>query len=134
MRYTATIHFDVHDENFDLADLLTDRKIDIQGFGLVGRTDEGELASEMQMGWGGVVDWAPDAKVRVVKATEEIGRRLQVDDDTASRLWEGMSDVYELMAARGLCAYPGGQQSVRVVPETLEFVRNRAAALPEDED
>jgi hypothetical protein len=45
-----------------------------------------------------------------------------------------MSDVYELMASHGLCAYPGGNQSVRVIPEALEFIRSRAAALREDED
>jgi hypothetical protein len=45
-----------------------------------------------------------------------------------------MSDVYELMAAIGLCAYPGGEQSVRVIPEALEFIRSRAAALPEGDD
>jgi hypothetical protein len=38
------------------------------------------------------------------------------------------------MATRGLCAYPGGEQSVRVIPEVLEFIRTRAAALPEVED
>jgi hypothetical protein len=134
MRYEATIHFEVNDENVALTDLLTDREIDIHGVGLIGRTDEGEVASEMQMGWAGVVDWTPDAKVRIVEATDEIGRRLEVDDETANRLWEGMSDVYELMAAKGLCAYPGGGQSMRVIPESLEFVRNRAAALPEEED
>jgi hypothetical protein len=61
------------------------------------------LASEMQMSWGGVVDWTPDAKVRIAEATDEISRRLEVDDETANRLWEGMSDVYELMAIKGLC-------------------------------
>ena len=50
------------------------------------------------MSWGGVVDWTPDAKVRIAEATDEISRRLEVDDETANRLWEGMSDVYELMA------------------------------------
>jgi hypothetical protein len=45
-----------------------------------------------------------------------------------------MSDVYEFMATRGLCAYPGGEQSVRVIPEVLEFIRSRSAALPEGED
>jgi hypothetical protein len=134
MRYEATIHFEVNDENVDLADLLSDRKIDIHGVGLIGRTDEGEVASETQMGWGGVVDWTPDAKVRIAEATDEISRRLEVDDETAIRLWEGMSDVYELMAANGLCAYPGGEQSVRVIPETLEFVRTRAAAPSEEDD
>jgi hypothetical protein len=134
VRYEATIHFEVNDENVDLTDLLTDRKIDIHGMGLIGRTEDGEVASEMQMGWGGVVDWTPDAKVRIAEATDEISRRLEVDDETANRLWEGMSDVYELMAIKGLCAYPGGEQSVRVIPETLEFARDRAAVLPEEND
>ena len=31
-------------------------------------------------------------------------------------------------------AYPGGDQSIRVIPEALEFIRSRAAALPEEED
>jgi hypothetical protein len=44
-----------------------------------------------------------------------------------------MSDVYEFMATRGLCACPGGEQSVRVIPEALEFIRSKAAALPEAE-
>jgi hypothetical protein len=134
MKYEATIHFELNDENVDLTDLLTDRKIDISGVGLIGRTDEGEVASEMQMMWGGVVDWRPEAKVRIAQATKEISRRLDVDEETGERLWEGMSDVYELMAAKGLCAYPGGEQSVRVIPEALEFIRTRAVALPEVKD
>jgi hypothetical protein len=44
-----------------------------------------------------------------------------------------MADVCEAMASEGLCAYPGGEQSVRVIPEALEFIRVRAEALP-DED
>ena len=86
------------------------------------------------MGWGGVVDWTPEAKLKIAQATEEIRRRLELDEETADRLWEGMSDVYEYMAVKGLCAYPGGEQSVRVIPEALEFIRSRAAALPEAED
>lgn len=133
MKYEATIQFEVKDENVDLTDLITDQKIDIHGVGLIGRTDAGEVAAEMQMMWGGVVDWRPEAKVKIAQATNEISRRLEVDEETANRLWEGMSDVYELMASNGLCAYPGGKQSVRVIPETLEFIQSRAAALPERE-
>jgi hypothetical protein len=132
MKYEATIHFELNDENVDLTDLLTDQKIDIHGVGLIGRTDEGEVASEMQMMWGGVVGWRPEVKVKIARAIKEISRRLEVDEETGERLWEAMSDVYELMAAKGLCAYPGGEGSVRVIPEALEFVRSRAAALPED--
>jgi hypothetical protein len=134
MKYEATIQFEVEDEKVDLADLITGRAIDIHGVGLVGRTDEGEVVSEMEMGWGGEVDWTPEAKVKIAQATQEISRGLDVDEATADRLWEGMSDVYEFMATRGLCAYPGGEQSVRVIPEALEFIRSRAAALPEEED
>jgi hypothetical protein len=139
MNYEATIQFEVKDENVDLTNLIkglitTGRKIDIHGFGLIGRTDEGEVASEMGMMWGGEVDWTPEAKVKIAQATKEISRRLEVDAETANRLWEGMSDVYELMAGRGLCAYPGGEQSVRVIPEALEFIRSRAATLPEGKD
>jgi hypothetical protein len=134
MKYEATIQFEVNDENVDLTDLITEQKIDIHGAGLIGRTDEGEVASEMQMMWGGVVDWTPEAKVKIAQATNEISRRLAVDEETTNRLWEGMSDIYELMAGHGLCAYPGGEQSLRVIPEALEFIRNRAAALPEGED
>jgi hypothetical protein len=39
----------------------------------------------------------------------------------------------EAKVREGLCAYPGGEQSVRVIPEALEFIRVRAEALP-DED
>jgi hypothetical protein len=134
MQYEATIQFEVKDENVDLADLITGQKLEIHGVGLIGRTDEGEVASEMQMMRGGVVDWTPEAKVKIAQATKEISRRLEVDEETANRLWEGMSDVYELMAGQGLCAYPGGEQSVRVIPEALEFIRSRAAALPQGED
>lgn len=134
MKYEATIHFEVKDETVDLADLIAGQKIDIHGVGLIGRTDEGEVVSGMQTGWVGVVDWTPEAKVKIAQATKEISRRLEVDEETANRLWEGMSDVYELMAGQGLCAYPGGEQSVRVIPEALEFVRSRAAARPEGED
>lgn len=134
MKYEATIQFEVKDEKVDLTDLMTGQAIDIHGVGLIGRTDEGQVVSEMQMGWGGAVDWTPEAKVRIAEATKEISRRLEVDEETADRLWEGMSDVYELMAGQGLCAYPGGQQSVRVIPEALELIRSRAADLPEGED
>ena len=58
MKYEATIHFEVNDEKVDLTDLITDQKIDIHGVGLIGRTDEGEVASEMQMMWGGMLDWS----------------------------------------------------------------------------
>jgi hypothetical protein len=61
----------------------------------------------MQMGWGGgVVDWAPEAKVKIAQATKEISRRLEADEETANRLWEGMSDVYELMARPRLVRLP----------------------------
>jgi hypothetical protein len=133
MNYEATIHFEVKDHNVDLTDLVTGEKIDIHGVRLIGRTDEGEVASETQMMWGGGVDWTPEAKVKIAQATKEISRRLEVDEETADRLWEGMSDVYELMAGQGLCAYPGGEQSVRVIPEALEFIRSRGAAQPEGE-
>jgi hypothetical protein len=83
---------------------------------------------------GGVVDSTPEAKVKIAQATKEISRRLEVDEETANRLCEGMSDVYELMAGQGLSTHPGGEQSVRVIPEALEFIRSRAAALPEGED
>jgi hypothetical protein len=134
MQYEATIHFEVKDENVKLTRLIAERKIDIHGLGLIGRTDDGEVASEMDMGWGGTVDWTPDAKVRIARATTDISRRLDVDEETANRLWEAMSDVYELMASQGVCAYPGGEQSVRAIPEALEFIRTRSDALPEAED
>lgn len=76
MKYEATVHFEVKEEKVDLTDLVADQKIDIHGVGLVGRTDEGEVASEMQMMWGGAVDWTPEAKVKIAQATKEIGRRL----------------------------------------------------------
>ena len=133
MQYEATIHFELKDEKVDLTRLITDRKIDIHGLGLIGRADDGE-ESGMQMGWGGTVDWTPEAKVKIAQATTEISRRLEVDEETADRLWEAMSDVYELMASQDLCAYPGGEQSVRVIPDALEFIRGTASALPEAED
>jgi hypothetical protein len=84
----------------------------------------------MDMGWGGTVDWTPEAKVRIAQATTDISRRLEVDEETADRLWEAMSDVYELMASQGLSAYPGGEQSVRGIPEALEFIRCRSTRCP----
>jgi hypothetical protein len=134
MKYEATIHFEVKDEDVNLTRLITDQQIDIHGLGLIGRTDDGEVASEMDMGWLGTVDWTPEAKVRIARATKQITRRLEVDEETANRLWEAMSDLYEVMAGQGLCAYPGGEQSVRIIPETLEFIRSRADAMPEAED
>jgi hypothetical protein len=89
MKYEATIHFEVDDENVDLTDLITEQKIDIHGVGLIGRTDEGEVASEMQMMWGGVVDWRPEAKVKIAQATKEISRRLEVDEETATACGKG---------------------------------------------
>ncbi len=131
MQYEATIHFEVNDENVNLTRLMTDQKIDIHGLGLIGRTDDGELVSEMGMGRVGTVDWTPEAKLRIAQATTDISRRLAVDEETADRLWEAMSDVYEIMASQGLCAHPGGEQSVRGIPETLEFIRSRSDAPPE---
>ncbi len=132
MKYEASIHFEVKDGSIDLARLIADQKIGIHGFGLIGRTWDGEVVS--QIGSAGTVDWAPEAEVRIARATKEISRRLEVDEETADRLWEAMSDVYELMAGQGLCGYPGGEQSVRVIPEALEFIRNRSDAMPEAED
>jgi hypothetical protein len=120
--------FEVKDGSIKLTRLIRDQKIVIHGFGLIGRTWDGQRGSV------GTVDWAPEAKVRIARATKEISRRLEVDKETADRLWEAMSDVYEVMAGQGLCAYPGGEQSVRVIPEALEFIRNRADAMPEAED
>jgi hypothetical protein len=134
MQYEATIHFEIKDENVNLTRLIADQRIGIHGLGLIGRTADGEVASEMDMGWVGTVDWTPEARVRIAQATIDISRRLEVDEQTADRLWEAMSDVYELMASQGLCAYPGGDQSVRGIPEALEFIRSRSDALPEDED
>jgi hypothetical protein len=56
MQYEATFHFEVEDENVDLTDLISEERIDVHGVGLIGRTDEGEVASVIQMMWGGVVD------------------------------------------------------------------------------
>jgi hypothetical protein len=58
MKYEATIHFEVKDETVDLTPLLAGRKLDVHGVGLIGRTDDGEVVSEMEMGCGGVVDWS----------------------------------------------------------------------------
>ena len=68
MHYEATIQFEVKDETVDLTELLAGRKIDLHGVGLVGRTDEGEVATEMRMGSAGAVDWTPEAKVRIAQA------------------------------------------------------------------
>jgi hypothetical protein len=87
MKYEATIHFEVKDEDVNLTRLIAD-----------------------------------------------ISRRLEVDEETAERLWEAMSAVYELMASQGLCAYPGGEQSVLGIPEVLRFIRSRSDAMPEAED
>jgi hypothetical protein len=129
MKYEATIVFEVEDKKVDLMELareLARRFPEILSLGVVGRNDKGEVIREMGMGRGGEIDWTDEAKVRIAEATKEIARRLEVDEETANLLWEGMSDVYEAMAARNLCAYPGGPQSVRVIPEALEFIRDRA--------
>jgi hypothetical protein len=132
MKYEATINFEINDENVDVIGLIkAARKIDLSAVGLIGRTDEGEVVERMGMGWGGTVDWTDEAKVRIAEATKEIVRRLEVDEETANRLWEGLANVYEAMASKGLCAYPGGEQSVRVIPEALELIRRRAEAMPE---
>jgi hypothetical protein len=74
MKYEATIHFEVKDEKVDLTDLIADHKIDIHGLGLVGRTNDGEVASEMQMAWGGVVGWSDEKQERMRQATTESSR------------------------------------------------------------
>lgn len=130
MKYEATIHFEVKDEKVDLTDLIADHKIDIHGVGLVGRTDEGEVESEMQMAWGGVVGWSDEKQERMSQATKETSRRLGVDEETVEQLVEWVSYVYQHMASKGLCAYP----DERVIPEALEFMRSRAATVPEEGD
>jgi hypothetical protein len=133
MRYEATINFEVKEE-VDLLGLIEVAKnLDLSGVEVTGRTDDGEVVEQMAMFRGGTVDWTDEAKVRIAEATKEIVRRLDVDEETANRLWEGMADVYETMASKGLSAYPGGEQSGRVIPEALEFIRRRADARP-DED
>jgi hypothetical protein len=133
MKYEATIKFEAEDDVdiFGLAKAAL--MIDLSAVELIGRTDEGEVTGEMMMASGGVMDWTDEAKIRIAEATKEISRRLGVDEETANRLWEGMADVYEAMAGKGLSAYPGGEQSVRVIPEALEFIRRRADAVPEDD-
>jgi hypothetical protein len=134
MKYETTIAVEIQDEEIDVVELvrnLARRFPEILSLGVVGRTDEGEVIREMHMGRGGEVDWTDEAKVRIAEATQEITSRLGVDEETASHLWEGMSDVYEMMAARNLCAYPGGPQSVRLIPEALEFIRDRARQEPD---
>jgi hypothetical protein len=44
-----------------------------------------------------------------------------------------MAGVYGFMADHGMCAYPGGEQSVGGFPEALEFIRRRAEAMPEED-
>lgn len=133
MQYEATINFEVKGEDIDILGLIeAAEKIDLSGVELIGRTDAGEVAEEMTMGWGGAVDWTDEAKVRIAEATKEIARRLDVDEETANRLWEGMADVYEALASNGLSAYPGGEQSVRVIPEALAFIRRRADEVPNE--
>jgi len=129
MKYEATIAFEIKDERLDLMDLVKElarRFPEVLSLGLVGRTDEGEVTREMQMVRGGEVDWTDEAKVLIGQATQEITQRLGVDEETANLLWETMSDVYEIMATKELCGYPGGEESVRVIPEALEYIRRRA--------
>jgi phytoene/squalene synthetase len=133
MKYEATINFEVKGEDIDIIGLIeAAEKIDLSGVELIGRADDGEVAEQMTMGWAGAVDWTDEAKVRIAEATKEIARRLDVDEESANRLWEGMADVYEAMASKGLSAYPGGEQSVRVIPEALEFIRRRADEVPNE--
>jgi hypothetical protein len=70
MKYEATIYFEVKDETVDLTHLLGGRTLDVHGVELIGRTDDGEVVSGMEMGWGGEVDWTDEAKVRIAKATK----------------------------------------------------------------
>jgi hypothetical protein len=108
-RYEATINFEVNDEEADIFDLVKAAlTIDLSRVELIGRTDEGEVTGEMMMASGGVVDWRPEVKACIAESAKEVARRLGVDEETANRLWEGMADVYEAMATKGLCAYPGG--------------------------
>jgi hypothetical protein len=133
MKYEATINFEVKAEDIDILGLIeAAERIDLSGVELIGRTDDGEVAEQMTMGWGGAVDWTDEAKVRIAEATKEIAQRLDVDEESANRLWEGMADVYEVMASKGLSAYPGGEQSVRVIPEALEFIRRRSDEVPNE--
>jgi hypothetical protein len=94
MEYEATIVFEVEDKKVDMMELVRElarRFPEILSLGLVGRTEEGEVVREMEMGRGGTVDWTDEAKVRIGQATKEIARRLEVDEETSNVLWEGMS-------------------------------------------
>jgi hypothetical protein len=134
MRYEATINFEFNDEDVDIVGLIeAAHTIDVSEMELIGRTDDGEVALQMEMMSGGMVDSTPEKRVRIAETIKEIGRRLEVDEETANQLWERMAGVYASMADQGLCAYPGGEQSVRVIPEALEFIRGRAEAVPEED-
>ena len=106
MNYETTINFEVEDEG-----------LRITGLELVARSDDGEVVGGSAMSWGGMT-----------RRT-----RLEVDHATANRLWEAMSDVYEVMAGEGMSADRGGARSAHPSPEALEDILRRARGRPEQE-
>jgi hypothetical protein len=131
VKYEATINFELREEKVDLLDLIADHKIDIHGMGLVGRTDEGEVESEWQMmSIPAAVEWADDKKQEMSQATKETSRRLGAGEESVEQVVEWMSYVYDLMVSKGLCA----SSAYHAIPEALELMRSRAAAVPEERD
>jgi hypothetical protein len=121
MKYEATIQFEVKDENVDLTDLIRDQKIDVHGVGLVGRTDDGEVASEMGRIWGGVVDWTPEAKRKIAQATKEISRQ------TSTSSWRAKACVPTPAVTSPCASFPRHWSSSKA--ERLLFRTGRNDAL-----
>ena len=64
----------------------------------------------------GVVAWLLEANVRITRATEEVSQRLEDAEETANRLCEGMSDLYELMAGPKPLPTPAVNSAVASFP------------------
>lgn len=58
----------------------------------------------------------------------DIARRLDVDKTMADRLWNAMSEVYDILGETGKCDGAGGMEAERVIPDALDYIRHEANA------
>jgi hypothetical protein len=70
----------------------------------------------------------------IEETVAEIARRLDVDTAMAERLWEAMSEAYDVLGETGRCDGARGMESMRVIPDALDFIRHEANATPRTPD
>jgi hypothetical protein len=134
MKYEAIVNFEVRDEDVDILGLVkAAQKIDLSGVDLIGRTHDGEVTEELTMFWA--ERWTGPTRPRFSspRPPKTSSGDLKWTRRPPTACGKGGRTFYETMAGKDLCAYPGGEQSLRVISEALEFIRRRADAMPEED-